>query len=184
MELKQIISECASGSITAQRYLFDLYANRFMLVCLRYLKQKEDAEEALMNGFLQIYKSLDRFDWKSDIATIAWMKKIMVNECLIGIRSKHRFLTVVEEHDAENVSIEETMFDNFEVKLILKCLEQLPVGYRTVFNLYVIECFSHKEIADLLKISEGTSKSQLSKARGLLQKIILQQNNYTNHAAK
>jgi RNA polymerase sigma-70 factor (ECF subfamily) len=76
------------------------------------------------------------------------------------------------------------MFDNFEVKLILKCLEQLPVGYRTVFNLYVIECFSHKEIADLLKISEGTSKSQLSKARVLLQKIILQQNNYTNHAAK
>lgn len=184
MELKKLISECASGSITAQRYLFDLYANRFLLVCIRYLKQKEDAEEALMNGFLQIYKSLYTFEWKSEAATIAWMKKIMVNECLMIIRSNHRFLTVVEEVDPETLWFEESVFDNFEVNTILKCLAELPVGYRTVFNLYVIDCLSHKEIAALLKISEGASKSQLSKAKTLLQKIILQQNDYFNHASK
>jgi RNA polymerase sigma-70 factor (ECF subfamily) len=184
MELKQVFSECANGSITAQRYLFDLFANRFFLVCIRYLKQKEDAEEALMNGFLKIYKSLPRFDWKNDIAAIAWMKKIMVNECLISIRSNHRFLTVVEELDPEAHLLEENFINNLEVKTILKCLELLPIGYRTVFNLFVIEGYGHKEISALLKITEGTSKSQLSKAKMLLQKIVLQQNNYTNHAAK
>jgi RNA polymerase sigma-70 factor (ECF subfamily) len=82
MELRQLIFECAKGSITAQRYLFDGYAHRYLLLCQRYLKHREEAEEAMMNGFLQIYQALPQFNFINDPSTIAWMKKIMVNKCL------------------------------------------------------------------------------------------------------
>lgn len=184
MELKQLISECAKGSTTAQRYLFDKFSNRFLLLCVRYLKQDEDAEEAMMNGFLQIFQSLTKFKYENEATSISWMKKIMVNKCLEIIRSKHKFLSVVEESRAEDLAIDETLYHKLEVKAILACIEKLPIGYRTVFNLYVIESYSHKEIAALLNIHEGTSKSQLNRAKQCLQNLILEQEKFMRHATK
>ncbi|HPH36137.1 RNA polymerase sigma factor [Sediminibacterium sp.] len=184
MELKQLISECAKGSTTAQRYLFDKFSTRFLLLCNRYLKQDEDAEDAMMNGFLQIFQSLSKFRFENDAACISWMKKIMVNKCLEIIRSKHRFLSVVDESKAEDIAIDETLYQQLEVKAILACIEKLPIGYRTVFNLYVIESYSHKEIAALLNIREGTSKSQLNRAKQYLQNLILEQDKFIQHATK
>ncbi|MFN4974075.1 MAG: RNA polymerase sigma factor [Bacteroidota bacterium] len=184
MELRQLISECAKCSITAQRYLFDNYANRFLLLCQRYLKQREEAEEAMMNGFLQIYQALSRFNFSNDASTIAWMKKIMVNKCLEIIRTRHRLLIVMGEENAEQEPADDWIYEQLEVNSILACLAKLPVGYRTVFNLFVIEGYSHEEIAALLRISAGASKSQLSKAKRHLQRLISEQNNYGQHAAQ
>lgn len=108
----------------------------------------------------------------------------MVNKCLEIIRSKHRFLSVVDESKAEDIAIDETLYQQLEVKAILACIEKLPIGYRTVFNLYVIESYSHKEIAALLNIREGTSKSQLNRAKQYLQNLILEQDKFIQHATK
>lgn len=184
MEIKKLISECAKGSITAQRYLFDSYAKRFLMLCERYLKQREEAEEAMMNGFLQIFQALPKFTFINDASTIAWMKRIMVNKCLEIIRARHRLLIVTGEESAENETADDLIYEKIEVKHILDCLSKLPIGYRTVFNLFVIESYSHEEIATLLQISTGTSKSQLSKAKQHLQRLITAQNNYKQYAAK
>jgi RNA polymerase sigma factor (sigma-70 family) len=180
MELQQLLKECKKKSITAQKYLFDRYCNRFFLLCRRYMKTNEQAEEVLMNGFLKIFHSLDKFVYNNDAAAIAWMQKLMVNECLQELRKKHSFLLVAEEL-AGDVSSGEDILGSIAATEIYQLIMQLPTGYRTVFNLSVIEQMPHKEIARLLSISEGTSKSQLSKARHLLQQMIEQQNTGRTH---
>jgi RNA polymerase sigma-70 factor (ECF subfamily) len=112
------------------------------------------------------------------------MKKIMVNKCLENIRGRHRILVVLAEDQAEEESVDESVYASMEVKTILACLSKLPVGYRTVFNLFVIEAYSHEEIAELLRISIGTSKSQLNKAKRHMQRLIIEQNNYRHHATQ
>jgi RNA polymerase sigma factor (sigma-70 family) len=175
MELQQLLKECKKGSITAQKYLFDRYAKPFFLLCRRYLKTDEQAEEVVMTGFLKIFKSLSSFTYINDAATMAWMQKLMVNECLQELRKKHSFLLVAEEQ-AEDIAAADDVLANIGAAEIYKMIMQLPTGYRTVFNLYVLEQTGHKEIAALLNITEGTSKSQLNKARLMLQQIFQQQN--------
>ena len=179
MELQQLLKECKRNSVTAQKYLFDRYANRFFLLCRRYLKTNEQAEEVLMNGFLKIFHSMNKFNYTTDAATISWMKRIMVNECLQELRKKNSFLLVAEEL-AEDISTSDDILANMAATEIYQLIMQLPTGYRTVFNLAVIEQMSHKEIAAVLRISEGTSKSQLSKARQMLQQMLEQQNTETH----
>jgi RNA polymerase sigma factor (sigma-70 family) len=182
MQLQQLLKECRHKSITAQKYLFDRYSRMFFLLCRRYMKTDEQAEEAMMNGFLQIFSSLEKFIYSNDAAAIAWMQRIMVNACLQELRKKHSFLQVAEDHAADLAS-DDDVISTLTAAEIYKIITQLPTGYRTVFNLYVIEQMSHKEIAAILHISEGTSKSQLSKARQLLIQIWQQQNNSNDHAA-
>jgi RNA polymerase sigma-70 factor (ECF subfamily) len=175
MELQQLLKECKKGSITAQKYLFDRYSKRFFLLCRRYLKTNEQAEEVLMTGFLKIFHSLQGFSYVNDAAAIGWMQKLVVNECLQELRKKHGFLVVAEEM-AEEVQSGDDVLASMSATEIYQLVMRLPVGYRTVFNLFVLEQVSHKEIAQLLNITEGTSKSQLSKARQMLQQFIQQQN--------
>jgi len=175
MELLQLLKECKNKSITAQKYLFDRFAVPLFLVCRRYMRTDEQAEEMMMNGFLQILNALPRFEYQNEVATIGWMKKIMVNECLQELRKKNSFLMVAEEA-AAGISVNEEVISTLTAGEIFTLVTQLPVGYRTVFNLYVIEGMNHKEIAVALGISEGTSKSQLSKSRALLQQLLIQSN--------
>jgi RNA polymerase sigma factor (sigma-70 family) len=175
MELQQLLKECKKGSITAQKYLFDRYSKQFFLLCRRYLRTNEQAEEVLMTGFLKIFNSLAGFSYVNDAASIGWMQKLMVNECLQELRKKHGFLVVAEEL-AEEIHSDDDVLASMSAAEIYKLIMQLPTGYRTVFNLFVVEQMSHKEIAQLLKITEGTSKSQLCKARQVLQQFIQQQN--------
>ena len=113
------------------------------------------------------------FNYQGDAALYTWLKKIMINECLMFLRKKNVF-TIVTEANVEEIPLQEEALNNLSADEIFKMIVQLPVGYRTVFNLYVIEGMPHKEVAALLNISEGTSKSQLSKAKVLLQKMLLQ----------
>jgi RNA polymerase sigma-70 factor (ECF subfamily) len=175
MTLSQLLKECRTGSITAQKYVYDKYVTQMFLVCRRYVKTDSIAEECMLNGFLKFFKSLNKFEYQTDGATTAWLKKIMINECLQQLRQKNSFLLTTEDEAAE-ISIEEEAINNLSADEIFKVITQLPLGYRTVFNLYVIDGMSHKEIATELRINEGTSKSQLSKAKQMLQSLLVNLN--------
>ena len=183
MELQQLLKECKKKSITAQKYLYDRFAVQLYLVCRRYLKTNEQAEEILHNGFLKIFNGLLQFNYTTDAAFIAWLNKIMINECLMDLRKKNNFLLVTKD-EAENISVDELIENKLNADTIYTLITQLPIGYRTVFNLYCIEGYSHNEIAIALNISEGTSKSQLNKARKMLQQLIANNENYENRKAK
>jgi RNA polymerase sigma-70 factor (ECF subfamily) len=172
MDIAQLVKEARQGSASAQKCLFDLLSDKMMLVCCRYLKSREDAEEVLLDGFYKFFKNLSQFNYQGEAALYGFLKRLMINECLMWLR-KTTVFTIVTEASAEDIPLEETALNNLSTKEIFDLIVQLPVGYRTVFNLYVIEGMEHKEIAGLLGIAEGTSKSQLSKAKLLLQNKIL-----------
>ncbi|GAA4338163.1 sigma-70 family RNA polymerase sigma factor [Flaviaesturariibacter amylovorans] len=173
MELAQLIEDCRHERRSAQKALYGHFARPFFGLCRRYLKNESEAEEVLQNGFVNIFAALPRFEYISEAATVGWMKRVLVNECLQHLRRSTSFLQVGLEEAAEVPGGEDPL-EGLEAAELLRTILQLPTGYRTVFNLYVLEQYSHKEIAALLGISEGTSKSQLSKARALLQQLITQ----------
>ncbi len=173
METSQLIKEAKQGSAAAQKYLFDQWSEKMLMVCRRYVKNTEDAEELLLDGFYKFFKKLSSFDYQGDAALYVWLKKIMINECLMFLRKKNVF-NMVTDATAEEIPLQEEGLNNLSAAEIFNLIVQLPVGYRTVFNLYVIEGMPHAQIAALLGIAEGTSKSQFSKAKILLQKMLLQ----------
>lgn len=173
MEISELIREARLGSAAAEKCLFDHFAGQMMAVCCRYLRRREDAEEALLDGFYQFFSHLPAFKFQGEAALYGWLKKIMIHECLMRLRKKNIF-SMLTETPAEEPVFGEQATDNLSAAEILSLIVQLPVGYRTVFNLYVIEGMEHKEIAEVLGIAEGTSKSQLSKAKLSLQKLLMQ----------
>lgn len=172
MNLSELINEVKEGSTAAQKCLFDEISGKLLFVCRRYVKSPEDAEEIMLDGFYKFFKQIDKFSFQGDAALFGWIKKIMVNECLMFLRKKNVF-TMVSDSEADNIALDEDGLDRISAEEIFGLIVQLPVGYRTVFNLCEIEGLPHKEIATLLGISEGTSKSQLSKSKILLQKMLL-----------
>ena len=173
MELAKLVKEAKQGSTAAQKCLFDQLSDKMLLICRRYVKNKEDAEEILLDGFFKFFRNLKDFNYQGDPALHAWLKRIMINECLMFLRKKNVFSIVTDTMAAE-MPLQEEALDNLSAAEIFTMIVQLPVGYRTVFNLYAVEGMAHAEIALLMGISEGTSKSQLSKARSLLQKMLVQ----------
>jgi RNA polymerase sigma-70 factor (ECF subfamily) len=173
MDLAQLIREARQGSAAAQKCLFDLLADKMYIVCRRYVKSRENAEEIMLDGFYKLFRAIDGFRYEGEQAFYGWAKKIMINECLMSLRKKNVF-TLITESAAEEIPLDEEVISRLSASEIFSLILQLPLGYRTVFNLYAIEGMSHREVAGLLNISEGTSKSQFSKARSLLQKMILQ----------
>lgn len=180
MQIPELISEAKNGSTAAQKYLFDSFADQMLMVCRRYVKSPEDAEELVLDGFVKFFKSIHSFHYQGDAAFLGWLKKIMINECLMFLRKKSAF-TIVSDTVAEEQPFTADALDQLSAAEIFNLIVQLPVGYRTVFNLFVVEGMSHAEIASLLGIAEGTSKSQLKKARTLLQKMLVQ--NQTEYVA-
>ncbi|QHS62911.1 RNA polymerase sigma factor [Chitinophaga agri] len=168
------IKEAKKGSAAAQKCLFDALSDRMLMVCRRYVRNEQDAEELLLDGFYKFYAALPGLQYQGEAALYTWLKKVMINECLMFLRKKNSFVIVSEV--ADTVVLEEDVLNSLSAAEIFNLVIQLPAGYRTVFNLYVIEGMNHGEIAALLGISEGTSKSQLSKAKSLLQKMLTQQN--------
>jgi RNA polymerase sigma factor (sigma-70 family) len=171
METSELIKEAKKGSAAAQKCLFDQWSERMQLVCRRYVKNSEDAEELLLDGFYKFFKKISSFNYQGDAALYGWLKRIMINECLMFLRKKNVF-NIVTDTAAEDIPLEEDALNNLSAAEIFNLIIQLPVGYRTVFNLYEIEGMKHNEVAVLLSISENTSKSQLFKAKKLLQKML------------
>jgi RNA polymerase sigma-70 factor (ECF subfamily) len=175
MNLTEQLNDARMGNAAAQKYLFDLLADPMMALCCRYVKSRSDAEELLLDGFYKFFSHLEDFRYQGEAALYAWIRTIMVRECLMFLRRRHAFSVLVRaDGDAEDVSCDSDALSTLSAAEIFDLIVQLPVGYRTVFNLHVIEGMEHKEVAKALGISEGTSKSQLSKARQLLQKMLSQ----------
>jgi RNA polymerase sigma factor (sigma-70 family) len=171
MDTALLIREAKKGSPSAQKCLFDIWAQKMNMICRRYVKNPEDAEELLQDGFYKFFTSVASFQYRTEAELHAWLKRIMINECLMFLRKKNAF-HIVAETAAEDVFINEEIFPKLSASEIFSLIVELPVGYRTVFNLHVVEGMDHKEIGRLLGISEGTSKSQLSRAKIILQKML------------
>ena len=176
MEPGKLIKKCIQNNRKAQHQLFELYSDRLYVVAIRYLKNRFAAEEVIGNAFLKIFQSLDCLRYEGEIKFVAWMRRIVVNEALMEIRRMKQmpaFTNEFPEIISTSGSGENMYYDE-----LVNQIDKLPDGYRLVFKLYVIEGYNHAEVADLLQISEGTSKSQLHKARLQLQQLLIKSENY------
>ena len=170
-----LVKWCKEHNAPAQKILYDKYVECMMILCLRYVVNSEDAKEVLMDSFFSFYKNIDGFTYRGEGSVKAWLKKIVVNRCLMHLRKRSSlFIANKDVEQFENTDSGEGVLDYLNAKEIMNMIHSLPDGYRTVFNLYFFEGKNHKEIGEMLEISENTSKSQLHRARALLKEKILQ----------
>jgi RNA polymerase sigma-70 factor (ECF subfamily) len=183
-QLEELISACVKGKKSAQEKLFKLYYGKMLAVCLRYMKDRDSAQEILQEGFIKLFEKLDKYDFKGSFD--GWLRRIMVNTAIDAIRRSKRdpflvenevffFQSAGEDHLEDSEEMELT---DLKAEMAIEAIQQLSPAYQTVFNLYVIEDYSHKEIAEKLGISEGTSKSNLAKAKTNLKKYLQGKFNY------
>lgn len=170
-----LIKGCKEGNAQAQKALYNQYVDQLMLVCLRYANNKEDAKDMLMQGMVACFKSIHTLEYRGEGSLRAWLKKVMVNQCLMQLRKQKEAFRELDSALEEQLPGQQNDCPDMQlsVKEIMLWIHELPPGYRTVFNLYVFEDMGHKDIAAILGISESTSKTQLHKARALLQNKII-----------
>ena len=174
MSIKELILGCKKGERTHFNYLYKMFSGSLFSICRRYAGNEEEAKDLLQEGFVKIFKKLDTFNIERG-SFEGWMKRIVVNLCIDNYRNnKIRFQEVVVDDIADDSYSDSddsaAEFQDIGHEEILQAITELPMGYRTVFNMYIIDEKSHKEIAATLNISENTSKTQLFKARKMLQK--------------
>ncbi len=177
MTEQELIQACKLGNRRAQRNMYERYAAKMFGVCRRYIKNEADVEEVLLTGFYKVFSKLEQFQERGNFE--AWIRRIMVNESLMFLRKnkKDRYL-YVEVDTQSHLTDHQTADQKVAADDILSLLDHLPPGYRSIFNLYAIEGYKHREIAEMLGISINTSKSQLIKARKMLQKLLLTNSEY------
>lgn len=169
--MRIIIDKCRKGDRSAQKKLYDYLAPKMFAVCLRYMGDRMPAEDILQDGFITLFSKLDSYSGEGSFE--GWARKIFVNTALMSIRKTDALKLSGDLEEAGNLSSDiSTQIQNIGYKEIMKIVMKLPDGYRTVFNMFVVEGFSHKEIAQALNISEVTSRSQLQRARMILQEKI------------
>jgi RNA polymerase sigma factor (sigma-70 family) len=165
-----LIKGCMEGNRRMQEELYSRFSSRMYAVCLRYAGNAEEAEDILQEGFIKIFKKLDSF--RSEGSFEGWVRRIFVNTAIEHFRRKRYLMPVTEKEENTLEGKYNSVLDDLGAKDILALVQELSPGYRTVFNMYVVEGYTHKEIADMLGISEGTSKSQLSRAKVILQDMV------------
>lgn len=171
----ELIEECLQNNRKAQKQLYEKYSRKMFGVCLRYAKSKEEAEDVLADAFVQIFMKLSSF--KRDGSFEGWIRRIVVNTSITAYRSNMKFNLNDEISEVYEVSSnDESAVDLLNVQQLKNIIQLMPDGYRMIFNLYAIEGYTHREIADILGINEGTSKSQFSKARKWMQAKLEQYN--------
>jgi RNA polymerase sigma-70 factor (ECF subfamily) len=183
-DFKPIISDCIAGNQKAMAKLYHLFAPKMFGVCLRYAKDTTEAEDNLQDGFIKVFNSLKTF--RHDGSLEGWIRRIMVNVSLEKIRKQHWLYPVEDVSVYDSINLSDDVIAKISANDLMKIVQELPPRYRLVFNLYVIEGFSHQEIAQEMKITQGTSKSNLARAREILKKKVHKnfgelnaKNNYT-----
>ncbi|WP_343635023.1 RNA polymerase sigma factor [Fluviicola sp.] len=162
-----LVNECAKGNSKAQRALFDKFAPKMLAVCQRYLRNNQEAEDVLQDGFVKVFQKI--VDFKMEGSLEGWIRRIVVNTALDTIRKNKKLLDDVQVEEVQyKVSFTDHQFDGMDLAQLMKLIDEMPDGYRIVFNMFAIEGYSHKEIADTLGVTENTSKSQYSRARAFL----------------
>ena len=169
---KELISGCIDRKRKHQESLYAKYAPKMFSICLRYASDYHSAEDILQDGFMKVYKNIHKFRHEGSFE--GWLRRIFVNTAIEHYRKSVPMYPILEVNNSNYDVIDDNTIENLAAEDLLKMVQSLSPGYRTVFCLYVIEGYSHKEVAKMLSISEGTSKSQLARARYLLQKKIKQ----------
>lgn len=179
--IDSLFEGCRRGDRKAQENLYKTLASRMMGICMRYAKDTFEAEDVLQMGFVKVFQKIS--DFRGEGSFEGWIRRIMVNTAIESYRKNLRNLNLVDIGEVYDQPQNTFDMSVLELKDLLKLVQQLPNGYRLVFNLYVIEGYSHKEIANQLGITEGASKSQLSRARAILKEKIIKMEglNYASH---
>lgn len=167
---KELVEGCVREDRIAQKYLWDHYSSKLLALCMRYTQNQEEAEDALMEAYVKIYDNMKKFRFQSALET--WMRRICVNVSINKLRARKNIFNELSESEFE-LGYLDSQYNQLQANQIMELVHQLPTGYKTVFNLFAVEGYSHKEISQLLKIDEGTSRSQLAKARKVLQEWVI-----------
>lgn len=168
---EELIKRCTAGERKAQEVLYKQYAAKMLGVCRRYATDKMEAEDMLQNGFIKVFNKMA--DYRGEGSFEGWVRRIMVHSAIEYYRKHHKMLTVVDMAESgHDIPVNPIAGANLDAKDLMNIINQLSPGYRMVFNLYALEGYSHKEIAEIVGISEGASKSQLSRARSILKEQI------------
>lgn len=177
---EKLIEGCIAGKRDMQRLLYDLYSRKMMAVCMRYAPTSFEAEDMMQEGFVKVFANIQKF--KRDCPLEFWVRRIMINTALKQLRQKSLMTVSHETEEVGNIASEGVNLTGYSMDELLGMIQSLAPRYRMVFNLYAIEGYNHKEIGEMLGISEGTSKSQYSRARAILQGMLeRQEKTYQEH---
>jgi RNA polymerase sigma-70 factor (ECF subfamily) len=175
MTEEAILSGCLQNDAGAQRELYTRYSPKMLSVCYRFAHNREDAEDMLQEGFIKVFSQVHTFQNKG--AFEGWIRRIMVHTCINHLKKNKKFNESVDIIYANGIQVrEESVPSIVQAKQIVECIRLLPLGYRTVLNLYAIEGYSHKEISGMLDVEESTSRSQYTRAKQMLEEILIRKN--------
>jgi RNA polymerase sigma-70 factor (ECF subfamily) len=178
-----LIQGCLRNDAAAQQELYYRYSPKMLSVCYRYAKNREDAEDMLQEGFIKVFTQIHQFQNRG--ALEGWIRRIIVHTCINNLKKNKKFSDSVDIIHAASIPVrEENIPSILQAKQVVECIRLLPMGYRTVLNLYAIEGYSHKEIAEILDIEESTSRSQYTRAKAMLEDILLKKNILAKSADK
>ena len=175
---EELVNRCKRDDRHAQEFLYNQFYDELYLIAMRYLSDHHDAEDTLIQSFTKVFKNINRFSYQGQGSLGRWIRTILINESIRSLKKRH---LIQFDQDIQNIDFQNSDangLQQLQASDITRMIEQLPTGYRTVFNLYVVEGYGHKEIADMLGISENTSKSQLKKARAQLVINLKKESNY------
>jgi RNA polymerase sigma factor (sigma-70 family) len=188
MTEEQMLTGSIRNNAAAQEAFYDRFSPRMLGVCYRFAKSREDAEDMLQEGFIKIFTQLDQFRGEGSLE--GWIRRVIVHTCINVLKKNKKFADTVDITYAHGFHTNEDLVPSLlQAKQIVECIRSLPLGYRTVLNLYAIEGYSHKEIGVMLEIGESTSRSQYTRAKAMLEEILIKQkvmdkSQYKNNYAK
>lgn len=172
MTEEAILQGCLKNNAAAQKALYEKYSAKMLVVCYRFAHNREDAEDMLQEGFIKVFSQIKSFENRGSFE--GWIRRIVVHTCINILKKNKRFNESVDLLHASSLQVREDSIPSIiQAKEVVECIRMLPVGYRTVLNLFAIEGFSHKEIAAMLDIEESTSRSQYTRARALLEDALV-----------
>lgn len=172
MNDEALLTGCFNNDPTAQRELYNRYSAKMLSVCYRFASNREDAEDMLQEGFIKVFTQIHSFQNKGSFE--GWIRRIVIHTCINFLKKHKKFNESVDIAYANAISVKEDFIPAImQAKQVVECIRLLPVGYRTVLNLYAIEGYSHKEIAEMLDIEESTSRSQYTRAKNILENILI-----------
>jgi RNA polymerase sigma-70 factor (ECF subfamily) len=175
MTEEALLQGCLKNNAAAQKELYEKYSPKMMAVCYRYAHSREDAEDMLQEGFIKVFSQIHSFENRG--AFEGWIRRIVVHTCINILKKNKKFNESVDLIHASSLQVrEENIPSIIQAKQVIECIRLLPIGYRTVLNLYAIEGYSHKEISDMLDIEESTSRSQYTRAKAMLEDVLIKKN--------
>ena len=172
MTEEQMLAGTLKNNAAAQEALYDRYSPRMLSVCYRFAKSREDAEDMLQEGFIKVFTQLHQY--RNEGALEGWIRRIIVHTCINVLKKNKKFSETVDLIHANTFHTKEDLVPSIiQAKQVVECIRMLPLGYKTVLNLYAIEGYSHKEIGNMLDIEESTSRSQFTRAKAMLEDILV-----------